>query len=296
MSHPLQSGPLNLVLLVLDQARSYTSQLVQTHLQLGVLCRELAHVDHQLERREDNTISRKTRKHLQWRRALLRAGISRQEVHQEILYQYLRECGSLASSMGTPIPGSVTEVSSPWTTSTSFDDLNVPFSPPPPTPWTAGPFDERRSTIGYVSAPQYWDLSMLREDNEGRTPRRSHSATDSGFHEPLIPGDVGEGIDDPAHVWSHERMAQHVQAPITVGQCSSTRSPLSSGKNEISDLSLASSSLPTEEKAEESAGREHRRRHSDLVACRTQDSLDVSTTVKRALSVGPASPEEETGA
>nr|OQO25151.1 hypothetical protein B0A51_09218 [Rachicladosporium sp. CCFEE 5018] len=297
MSHPLQGGSLNLVLLLLDQARSYTLQLVQTHLQLGVLCRELVHVDNQLERREDNTISRKTRKHLQWRRALLRAEIKRQEVDQEILHQYLKECGSLASSLGTPILGSAMPPSSPWTTSTSFADLNAPFSPPPQAPWTAGPFEERRSTMDYAATtPQYWDLSMLPEDNEPRLSQRSLSAADSGFHEPLILGDVGEGVDDPAHIWSHERMAQHAQTPIVIGQCSSKRESLSSGRDEVPDLPSASLPLPTREGAEESTRPGHRRRHSDLVACRTQDGLSVQAAMKRAVSVGRASPEQNASA
>jgi hypothetical protein len=166
------------------QHRLYTSELAKSHGTLSKLYRKLERSERGLSEWQDRGLTRKDKKKLQWDRATAKTAARNAEAHQALLHEYLRQSNDLIASYAFQnSPGSWVQPLSP--TAMSF----APDDPVPPTPWTAGPFEER-TVWGSSSAPQYWDLSMLRER---QSPERSGSP-DSGYHEPARRG-VTSGIE-----------------------------------------------------------------------------------------------------
>jgi hypothetical protein len=166
------------------QHRLYTSELAKSHGTLSKLYKKLERSERGLSEWQDRGLTRKNKKKLQWDRATAKTAVRNAEAHQALLHEYLRQSNNLIASYSFQnSPGSWVQPLSP--TAMSF----APDDPVPPTPWTAGPLEER-TVWGGSSAPQYWDLSMLRER---QSPERSGSL-DSGYHEPARRGVTGNDI------------------------------------------------------------------------------------------------------
>ena len=158
------------------QHRLYTSELAKSHGKLSKLYKKLEKAERGLSERRDRGLTRKDKKKLQWDRASTKTVVREAEAHHALLHEHLRQSNNLIASYSLYLlPGSPEPWVSPLSpTANSF----APTDPVPPTPCTAGPFEER-TVWGNSSAIQYWDLSMLRERN---LLERSGSP-DSGYYE-----------------------------------------------------------------------------------------------------------------
>jgi hypothetical protein len=157
------------------QHRLYTSELASSHRTLSELYKKLERTERGLSDWKDRGLQRKDKKKLEWARATTKTAVRDAEAHQALLHDYLRQCSDLIASYS---PQFFQGAQVPWSASplSPTADTFAPGGEVPPTPWTAGPFEER--TAWSIEESQYWDLSMLRE----RQPP-STGTPDSGFHE-----------------------------------------------------------------------------------------------------------------
>jgi hypothetical protein len=165
----------NMLSLLHYQHRLYTSELAASHRTLSKLYKKLERIERGLSDWKDRGLQRKDKKKLEWARATTKTAVRDAEAHQALLHDYLRQCSDLIASYS---PQFFQGAQVPWSASplSPTADTFAPGGEVPPTPWTAGPFEER--TAWSLEEPQYWDLSMLRE----RQPP-STGTPDSGFHE-----------------------------------------------------------------------------------------------------------------
>lgn len=165
----------NMLSLLHYQHRLYTSELASSHRTLSKWYKKLERIERGLSDWKDRGLKRKDKKKLEWARATTKTAVSDAEAHQALLHDYLRQCSDLIASYS---PQFFQGAQVPWSASplSPTADTFAPGGEVPPTPWTAGPFEER--TAWSVEEPQYWDLSMLRE----RRPP-SIGTPDSGYHE-----------------------------------------------------------------------------------------------------------------
>lgn len=173
----------NMVAMLHYQHRMYTSELGKSHRTLSKLYKKLEKAERGLSTWKCNGLTRKDKKKMQWDRATTKSLVKDAEASQALLHDYLRQCNDLIASYSPQFYQSPAAV---WQTplsptATSF----APSSPAPPTPWTAGPFEERPAWN--PQGPQYWDLSMLRE----RQASPFMGSADSGFYEP-----AGRGVSN----------------------------------------------------------------------------------------------------
>ena len=153
------------------QHRYYTSELGNTHKQLGKQYKKLASIELDLIQRNEKKLTRQQKKSLQWSRCHAKAAVKSLESQQTWLHDYIRQCNDLiASCEGSVLSSPVT----PWSAFPSQDLLSTMSGLTTPTAWTAAPPTPFQ--------PQYWDLSMLRERREPSPFAPSWSA-DSGFEE-----------------------------------------------------------------------------------------------------------------
>jgi hypothetical protein len=157
------------------QHRFYTSELASTHRTLSKLYKKLERTERGLSDWKDRGLKRKDKKRLEWTLATTKTAVRDAEANRALLHDHLRQCGDLITSYS---PQFFQNAQVPWSASplSPAADTFAPGGEVPPTPWTAGPFEER--TVWSLEEPQYWDLSMLRE----RQPP-STGTPDSGFHE-----------------------------------------------------------------------------------------------------------------
>ena len=170
------------------QHRLYTSELAKSHGTLSILYKKLERSERGLSEWQDRGLTRKDKKKLQWDRSSAKTAVRNAEANQALLHEYLRQSNDLIASY-SPYFSQNSPVS--WVSPLSPTAMSfAPDDAVPPTPWTAGPFEER-TIWGNSSAPQYWDLSMLRER---QSPERSGSP-DSGYYE-LARRGVTTGVEN----------------------------------------------------------------------------------------------------
>jgi hypothetical protein len=167
------------------QHRLYTSGLARSHGTLSKLYKKLERIERGLSEWQERGLVRKDKKKLQWDRTTTKSAVRDAEAHQARLHEYLRQSNDLIASyncfQSSPVP---------WVSPLSPIAISfAPDGPVPPTPWTAGPFEER-TVWGSSSAPQYWNLSMLRER---QSPEVAESP-DSDIYEPARRG-VPSGLE-----------------------------------------------------------------------------------------------------
>ena len=303
-SFPMQT---DMLALLQYQHRYYASELGRTHQALSKLYRKLARIERTLSEREQRQLSRREKKRLQWAKSVAKSTIEKLDQQQRDLHEYIRQCNELLASYEQPASAVTTEggwhlPQTPWTAhlppSPWRSDYGSPFTPYSPVaahPWTT-PATVRASFFpGEVTdrrrpAPQYWDLSMLRER---RRSSPNESMADSGFHEPLLYGHplaVGhESNDDPNHVYAHE-----IMSASTYSNDSTTERPAegverrvstSSDNDKVPDLPLSPTS-PTKMGAE-AVGTGHKRRYSENAIQLIESRLAVAKSHQRGRSVGP---------
>lgn len=231
----------NVLSLLHYQHRLYTSELAKSHRALSKLYKKLENTERGLSDWKKRGLKRKDKKRLQWDRATTKAAVKEWEAQQALLHDYLGQCSDLIASYS---PHFFETPAMLWAES-PLSPTAHPFAPgttEPPTPWTAGPFEERAAWSR--QEPQYWDLSMLREHQSpllSRTP-------DSGFDEPLR-----RGVTNNFHS-VNESPVTGASGPIA----SSNRSSFSE-KDTLPELVTPSS--PAKLGAEGPKG--HRRRYSE---------------------------------
>lgn len=216
------------------QHRHYTSQLASTHQQLGKLYKKLAKIERQLNSPEAQKLRRKDKKRIKWTQMVAGQSIQNLEVQQGNLEQYLRQCKKLIAAYEPSVYHLPT---TPWTAhlpSSPWGGMPFsPYSPVAPSPW---------SSDGARQAPQYWDLSMLRERRRQSSPNTS--SADSGFYEPAPSytqsafANGEEAIPIPDHVFAHEMMAATAAMTYT-GASRSGNTSVSEGKDEVGDLPVS---------------------------------------------------------
>ena len=226
--------------------RLYTSELAKSHGKLSKLYKKLEKTELGLSEWQEQGLTRMDKKKLQWSRATTKKDVRDAEAHQALLHEYLRQSNSLIASY-SPYFFQNSPVS--WVPPLSPTAITfAPSSPVPPTPWTAGPFEER-TAWGGSSAPQYWDLSMLRE----RDSPELAGSPDSGHYEPArrgVPNSLGS--------------IKEIQ-PDSLATSSSQQSVLSH-KSSLSDQDLLPELVTPSSPARlgaEIAESSHRRRYSE---------------------------------
>jgi hypothetical protein len=255
----------NMLSLLHYQHRLYTSELAASHRTLSKLYKKLERTERGLSDWKERGLARKDKKKLQWDRATTKTLVKESEAHQALLRDYLRQCSDLIASYSPHFFQSAPE---PWNASTLSPTANsfAPGSPVPPTPWTAGPFEER--VAWSRQEPQYWDLSMLRE----RQPPVLAGTPDSGFDEPLGQGalnglestsEVTAGVTDSA------RSLDRITAP-------SNRSSISE-KDILPELAAPSSPAKLGAEAPKSL---HRRRYSENAIATIEHRLAKASRVE----------------
>jgi hypothetical protein len=165
----------NMLALLHHQHRIYTSELAASHRRLSKLYKKLERTERGLSEWKDRGLKRKDKKKLEWSRATTKTAVRDAEANQALLHDYLRQCSDLIASYSPQFFNSA-QISWDASSLSPTADAFAPGGEVPPTPWTAGPLEER--TAWNHEEPQYWDLSMLRE----RQPP-STGTPDSGFHE-----------------------------------------------------------------------------------------------------------------
>lgn len=188
----------DMLVLLHHQHRCYTAQLGQTHQSLSKLYKKLSKIERALAEWKERELTRKDKKKLQWERGSTKSTVRSLELQQACLHDYIAQCDDLIASYSSP----------------GYSTPGGPMSPMayPFTPWTPGPVEESFPDLA-APAPQYWDLSMLRE----RQPSSTDASADSGFHEPNMRGTLpgyGESYD-PAHVYSHEQISASGMARLS---------------------------------------------------------------------------------
>lgn len=146
------------------QHRYYTSELGNTHKQLGQAYKKLARIELEFIQRHEKNLTRQQKKALQWSKSLTTALLKSLESQQTWLHDYLQQCTSLIASY----EGSM---ATPWSAVSSTD----PYSPAPWSMTAPAYFLPQQQ-----QAPQYWDLSML---HERRDSSPFAPSADSGYVE-----------------------------------------------------------------------------------------------------------------
>lgn len=224
----------NMLSLLHYQHRLYMSELGKSHRDLGKLYKKLERTERGLAEWKDRGLKRTDKKKLQWDRATTKSAVKHAESEQALLHDYLNQCGNLIASytptffQGPPAPWAM-PLSPLSPTAHTFE----PNSPIPPTPWTAGPFEER--TVWDRRGPQYWDLSMLHERQASTT---SNGPPDSGYYHV-----AGEGVVSTyEHVANTEDTMAGNQANLQANGVAQLSHRLSiSEKDALSELALSSS-------------------------------------------------------
>lgn len=272
--------------LLYQQHNHYVAELGHTHQALSKLYKKLAKVERVLAERQERELSRSDKKKWQYTRSLAKKAVGNLESQQALLHDNLRQCNNLIASYeqgggyDTPV--------TPWTAHVPPSPfLYTPFSPITPvtsSPWTPHP---RRPSAnnGTETAPQYWDLSMLRERRLS-SPYDSTATADSGFYEPGIHGlNVNaEPFNHTNHVYAHELMSPMFYSPFA-GSSGTNESSLSPTRRERSDVvpELQTPTSPVKVGAQSS----HKRCYSANAVQLIEDRL-ASPTAKpqRGMSVG----------
>jgi len=252
------------------QHRLYTSELAASHRMLSRLYKKLERTERGLSDWKDRGLRRKDKKKLQWDRATTRTAVRDAEAHQALLHDYLHQCDDLIASY-SPHFFQSSEV--PWAASPLSPTAHEfsPGSEVPPTPWTAGPFEER--SAWNREEPQYWDLSMLRE----RQPPSS-GTPDSGFHESV--NEMTAGVNDSARPIG-------IVAPRTTAR--SNRSSVSE-KDVLPELVPSS---PAKLGAEAPKSPSHRRRHSENAIATIESRLAKASRVESVPPCNRIRPKQE---
>ena len=253
----------NMLSLLHYQHRLYTSELAASHRTLSRLYKKLERTERGLSDWKDRGLKRKDKKKLEWNRATTKTAVRDAEANQALLHDYLRQCSDLIASYS---PHFFNSAQMPWGASSLSPtaDSFAPGGEVPPTPWTAGPFEER--TAWNHEEPQYWDLSMLRE----RQPP-SIGTPDSGSHGST--NEMTAGVND-------------TDRPIVETGSSWTTAP--SNRSSVSDrdeLSELVPSSPAKLGAEAPNSPQHRRRYSENAIATIESRL---TKASRVESVPPS--------
>lgn len=250
----------NMLSLLHYQHRLYTSELAASHRTLSKLYKKLERTERGLSDWKARGLKRKDKKKLEWSRASTKTAVRDAEANQTLLHDYLCQCSDLIASYS---PQLFQSAKVPWGASplSPTADTFAPGGEVPPTPWTAGPFEER--TAWSLREPQYWDLSMLRE----RRPI-STGIPDSGFDERV-------GVNDTSRSIIVETGSSRIAAP-------SNRSSVSD-KDELPELAPSS---PAKLGAEAPMS-PHRRRYSDN-AIATIESRLTNMKASRVESAPPS--------
>ncbi|KAK4895423.1 hypothetical protein LTR27_006487 [Elasticomyces elasticus] len=254
------------------QHRYYTTELAATHQHLGKLYKKLAKIERQFNNGEADKLNRKDKKKLKWTQMVTEQSVQKLEVQQLNLETYLRQCNEMTQYISQASPFS-------------------PYSPVAPNPWTSA---------GPQQAPQYWDLSMLRENRRQSSPYTS--STDSGFYEATqsyaqSAFAVGEEVvPAPDHVFAHEIMAAAGAMP-SISVARSEKSNSSESKDEVPELPSAVSNTAAEldaiaEGIADMACLLRRRRHSENAPQVLDSRFGVQH--QRGVSMGPV-PYERAG-
>ncbi|KAK5702623.1 hypothetical protein LTR97_003568 [Elasticomyces elasticus] len=274
------------------QHRYYTTELATTHQHLGRLYKRLAKIERQFNNGEADKLNRKDKKKLKWTQMVTEQSVQKLEVQQLDLEHYLRQCNEMTAVYQ---PSVYHLPATPWTAHLPTSPWSVapfsPYSPIAPNPWTSARPQQ---------APQYWDLSMLREDRRQSSPYTS--STDSGFYEATqsyaqSAFAIGEeGVPAPDHVFAHEIMAAAGAMP-SVSVARSEKSNSSESKDEVPELPSAVSNTAAEldaiaEGIADMACLLRRRRHSENALQVLDSRLEVQH--QRGESMGPI-PYERAG-
>jgi len=258
----------NMLSLLHYQHQMYTSELAASHRTLSKQYKKFARIERGLSDWKERGLVRKDKKKLQWDRATTRTAVKDSEAHQALLRDYLRQCGDLIASYSPQVFHSAPD---PWATSppSPMADAFAPGSPMPPTPWTAGPFEER--VAWNREEPQYWDLSMLREPQ----PPLLTGTPDSGFHEP-----TSRGLSNNETTASVNDSATSLEANPSRTTAPSDGSSISE-KDMLPELAAPSSPAKLGAEAPESC---HRRRYSENAIATIESRL---AKVSRVESMPP---------
>ncbi|KAK1061790.1 hypothetical protein LTR12_001967 [Friedmanniomyces endolithicus] len=258
-----RSPPVDMLPLLHTQHRYYTSELALTHKKLGQLYRKLAKIELHPMYSEGKGLGRKDKKKLKWTKTVTEQSVQKMEAQQVSLEQYLQQCDELIAACEPSVYHLPT---TPWT-------AHLPSSP-----WGGSaysPYSQVASSPWHSveqQAPQYWDLSMLRERRRQSSPNTS--SADSGFYEPgpaydirLALADGEEPVSNPEHVFAHELIAA-TSAMSDASLAWSEKSSVSEGKDEVPDLLSSVSNTAAEldaiaEGIADMACMLRRRRHSE---------------------------------
>ena len=251
----------NMLSLLYYQHRLYTSELAASHRTLSKLYKKLERTERGLSDWKDRGLKRKDKKKLEWSRATTKTAVRDAEANQALLRDYLRQCSDLIASYS---PQFFQSAQMPWVAS-SLSPTAGAFAPGGevwPTPWSAGPFEER--TAWSPGEPRYWDLSMLRERQPPLT-----GTPDSGFHESA--NEMNAGVNDTSRPII-KTGSSRITAP-------SNRSSVSD-KDELPELAPSSRA----KLGAEALQSRHRRRYSENVIATIGSRL---TKASRVESVPP---------
>lgn len=179
MLHPTMQA--SLLHMLHTQYRYYTTELGETHKQLGVQYGKIAAAELELMQRHEKAPTRQDKKRLQWTKCQAKYAIKSLESQQTWLHDYLRQCNALITSCGAIVYGSTV---TPCGALLPLDPLSPMSGLTTPGPWSAHPL----TVFQYQQqqTPQYWDLSMLSDRRESSPFAPSWSA-DSGFYEMTNP-------------------------------------------------------------------------------------------------------------
>ena len=273
--------------LLQNQDRYYNTELGNSHKALSKQYEKLARTELAIVERHERGLTRKDKKKLQWSRALAKKAVQELESQQAWLHGYLRQRDYVISSYGERVYNAQTALWSAQVPPTpcSYQSLS-PLSPI--SPWPVSSY-HTSFHVSQPPAPQYWDLSMLRERR--RSSPFAPSA-DSGFYEPSTharPFGLNE-VHDPGHSLSHELVTSSYNG--AVDNNSSAMAPLrkKSSISEKDDLpELVTPTSPTRTGAEMTSPR--KRRYSENAIQLIESRLAAPKhTHSRATSTGSVPP------
>ncbi|KAK4618583.1 hypothetical protein CLAFUW4_12141 [Fulvia fulva] len=227
-------GQPSMLPLLYQQHNHYVAELGHTHQALSKLYKKLATVERVLAERQERELSRSDKKKWQYTRSLAKKAVGNLESQQAMLHDHLRQCNNLIASyeQGGEFDTPVT----PWTAQIPPSPfLYTPFSPVGASPWTSHQHQPSTNN-GTETAPQYWDLSMLRERRLS-SPYGSTATADSGFYESVAHGlNVNaEPFNHMNHVYAHELVSPVFYSPFA-GSFGTHESSLSPTRRERSDV------------------------------------------------------------
>ncbi|EME40694.1 hypothetical protein DOTSEDRAFT_74292 [Dothistroma septosporum NZE10] len=277
-------GQLPMLPLLHQQHNHYVAELGHMHQALSKLYKKLAKVERVLAERQESELSRTDKKKWQYTRSLAKKAVGKLESQQAMLHDHLRQCNNLIASYdhgGNYATSVIT-----WTAQVPPSPfLYMPSSPVAAASWTSCP---QRSSANNSpeTAPQYWDLSMLRE-RRLPSPYGSTATADAGFHEPVVHGSNvnAEPFDHTSHVYAHELMLPMFYDP-PAGSFGTNESSLSPTRRERSDV-VPELQTPTSA-VKLGAQSSHKRCYSANTVQLIEDRLAAPTS-KRGMSVGGVS-------